>query len=209
LTRTQAKLSPLVFNVGVLTASSLVALAIAFVLTAGEFFPRPSTPSPPPSALKMSTPFFMPGLKQPPALPAASAEVPANAEIIGVEAGGRHRAYLITALSRIDSHVVNDLVGEVPITVTFCDRSQCARVFCNEGGSAPMDVNLAGIKDDSLLIRIENVIYHQDSGSESQEAGEPPFPYATHPFVRTTWKAWKESHPLTDVYTGPIAVDGP
>ena len=57
--------------------------------------------------------------------------------VIGVTAGGRHRAYLVRALSLgAKSHIVNDVVGGVPVSVTYCDIYTCTRLFIE--ASAPL-----------------------------------------------------------------------
>ncbi len=190
------------FTFGVIAAIFLSALVIAVALSfAGDWFGPPATTTRPPSMMALSTPFILPGVEQPPTYPAATAAVPDDAEVIGVSAGGRHRAYLVPALSRATSHVVNDVLGEAPVTVTFCDRSQCARIFTDPGRSSPLKIDLGGIWEERLLLKLGNVFYFQDSGGRTDgRAG--PFPYPSHPFVQTSWKEWKEAHPETDVFVG-------
>src|SRR5262249_62420187 len=64
-----------------------------------------------------------PVVQLPMTVPADAASVPDDAVVIGVEAGGRHRAYLLEALYPSASHVINDLVGGKPITVAYCDMT--------------------------------------------------------------------------------------
>src|SRR5262245_25320643 len=70
----------------------------------------PSSPGP------VSTPFLWRGVSRPATVPAAQANVPDEAEILGVSAGGKHRAYEVSVMKAMIRHVVNDLLGGVPIT---------------------------------------------------------------------------------------------
>ena len=74
-----------------------------------------------------------PGLRTPPTTPASSAAIDDAEEVIGVEAGGRARAYRLRSLADPTSHIINDLVGGSAVTVTYCDKSGCVRAF----GGAP------------------------------------------------------------------------
>jgi hypothetical protein len=155
----------------------------------------------------------VPGIRQPSALPAGSAHLRDNTEVIGVSASGRHRAYVIDALVRRERHVVNDQLGGAPVTVTYCDRTNCARVFTEPRGGGPLEVAGGGwigrYEEGCMLLRIGPDRYRQDTGLPLAK-GAPPFPYARAEFVRTTWKQWREAHPDTDVYVGepPSAPDG-
>lgn len=202
--RTRASLRSTAALLGLATLSAL-AVTLALVL-GGEWLRPPSPTTPQPSSDRpMSTPFFSPGLQRPPAVPAATAAVPDDAEVLGVTVNGRNRAYLITTLSRVDSHVIDDLIEDVPITVTFCDKSQCARVFTAPDHPSPLKVDLGGLRQDKLLLRLNNVFYDQESGDRIDGVKDMPFPYPDHPFVRTTWKKWKEAHPETDIFVGKPA----
>lgn len=186
-----------------LAGAFLVSLTVVVTLVlARDWFRPASQPPPSPGPALLSTPFFLPGLRQPPAQSAATADVPDDADVLGVSAGGRHRAYLVTALSRTHSHIVNHLLEKTPVPVTFCDFSKCARVFTDPDSSEPLRVDLGGIAEGKLLLRLGPTFYRQESGERLNFSDAPPFPYPSHPFLRTTWKKWKEAHPDTDVFVG-------
>jgi hypothetical protein len=151
----------------------------------------------------------IPGIQTPSVQPASAARLHDDAVVLGVSAGGRHRAYLLAAFDGIRWHIVNDQLAGVPITVTYCDRTGCVKVFTGPPG-APLDVALGGFVGSfdrgSLLLRVGSVLYRQDSG-QALAPGEAPFPYAPVEFVRTTWKDWCGRHPDTDVYVGQLPVD--
>jgi hypothetical protein len=127
-----------------------------------------------------------------------------DSPVIGVTAGGRHRAYLVGALSAPKSHVYNDRLGGVPVTVTYCDLDDCARVFTAPPGSRPLPLGVAGLdgrRPGKMVIRYGDEFYWQDTG-ESLKAGAARLGLATIAAVRTTWKAWRAAHPESDLYAG-------
>jgi Protein of unknown function (DUF3179) len=160
----------------------------------GAFF------GPPPA---LSTPFFMPGIPTPPTAEAADAPLDDTAEVIGVSAGGKHRAYVVRAFEPMACHVVNDLLGDVPVTVTYCNRCDCAHVFtCDQPGVA-LDVVLGAWVDGRMVLRWKDVFFMQQSGQPMGiEEADAVLP--TYPHERTTWKAWRTAHPDTDVYLGVV-----
>jgi hypothetical protein len=128
-----------------------------------------------------------------------------NAEVIGVSAAGRHRAYVLQALLRPDSHVVNDLLDNVPFTVTYCDLSDCVRVFTAPQRGRPLDIAVGGSdaqQAKKMLLRIGSTRYWQDTGLPLKDNASAPFPYVKTHFERTTWGKWRKAHPDTDVYVG-------
>jgi hypothetical protein len=127
-----------------------------------------------------------------------------NAPIIGVFAGGEHRAYPLGALMRPDSHVVNDLLGRKPVTVTFCDIDDCVQVFTDPDKNLPLDIAVGGsnrLRHGKLLLRIGDRLYWQDT-KQPLKGDAAPFPYAQVDYVRTTWGKWREAHPDSDLYFG-------
>ncbi len=149
-----------------------------------------------------STPFDMPGIRLPPARSAAEANLPDDTPIIGVVAGGSARAYLVTAMEAMNGHVVNDLVGGTPVTITYCDRTQCVHAFTDKAGGEPLKIDLGGFVD-RMLLKVGDTFFFQDTGEDFVKERGTAFPYATHPYELTTWKRWKDAHPSTEVYTGP------
>jgi hypothetical protein len=191
----------------------LIAACVAVPLSVGYVFLVESEPEPPPAESRTSegrrvyqgpesTPFSCPGITRPPTLPAAEAKVADDTEVIGVSAAGRHRAYVVLALAHMTHHVVNDLLGEVPITVTHCSLSGCNKVF-TDSKPAVLDVWVGGIVRNRMLLRVGSTYYVQETG-KPEAKNMPPFPYPEHPFEQTTWGAWKTAHPDTDIYCGDL-----
>ena len=145
--------------------------------------------------------FEMKGIVRPPAVPADRAELGEDDEVIGVVVGGKARAYELRALHVARHHVVNDLVDSVPISVAYCDITECTRVYTRRGTTVPLDVWQSGFGKGGLILKIEGVSYRHQSGEPLQPGPDvPPIPYEEYPWIRTTWKDWKQQHPGTDVY---------
>jgi hypothetical protein len=146
--------------------------------------------------------------RMPGAVDAGAARLPDDAPVIGVAAGGRHRAYSSSAFAELDLHVRNDVLNGVPVTVTYCPRTGCARVYTGPVGGSALAVAPGGWvgepgdgPDGVMLLRVGTDLYYQDSGAPL--AGWGDFPYPEADFERTTWGAWRRSHPDTDVVVGP------
>ena len=139
-----------------------------------------------------STPFIYPGLKQPAALPAAEANLPDDARVIGISTAEQSRAYLVTALSAMATHVINDVVGGVPISVTYCDQTDCTRAFTDDR-TEPIDLFIGGWMSDEMALQFQGQFYLQSADD---------IPLSDYPFVVTTWQEWRTDHPETDVFTG-------
>jgi hypothetical protein len=137
--------------------------------------------------------FSLPGVVQPHAQPAKSAMLGDDAQIVGIEINGTCRAYSLAQMRMPWTHVINDLVGGVPVTVTYCDRTDCLRVFTADAESPePLNVGVGGFVDGKMLLHVEQRNFIQDSHE---------IPLADLEFERTTWKPWKIAHPETDVCT--------
>jgi len=163
-----------------------------------------SRPAPAPVAGEkprmQDTPFVVPGVRCPPVHPAADANLADEEEVAGVVVAGKPRAYQLKAMKHMFRHVVNDLVAEVPVTVTYCDQDQCVCVFTDDSRGAPLDISSGGYRN-GFLLKVGGSFFEQESGrSQSSDA---KLPYRRLEHERTTWKAWKAAHPDTEVYTGP------
>jgi Protein of unknown function (DUF3179) len=150
-------------------------------------------------AFANSTPFIWPGIDHPKTLPAEKAHVQDQDQVIGVEVDGKARAYLISAFSGIQHHVVNDVLGGQAVSVTHCDITHCTKVFSDPGSQEVLSIACGGRRGDSLLLLARGGFFVQDSGT-SLVPGGPAFPFPELPFVVTTWGQWKQAHPNTDVY---------
>ncbi len=147
----------------------------------------------------------LPGVQSPRTAAASQSNLPDQALVIGVSMNGRHRAYALSVMADINCHVVNDLFGETPITVAYCDRSNCVTAYQGDSADAPLAIGIGGYLNDgtasTMLIKEDGILYRQDDGRPLR-ADDPPFPHQTIEITRTTWQAWRTIHPDTDVYDG-------
>jgi hypothetical protein len=158
-----------------------------------------------------NTPFITPGIRQPDTVPAVDAKLDEHAQVIGISAGDKHRAYVIRAFDQPMWHVVNDLLDDIPVSVTYCDRCDMARAFTSPRRGSSLELMLGGWLNDRMLLRLGDAFFPQDGDEASLGRGlettDQRDVHATpvlteYPHERTTWKAWKTDHPDTDVYTG-------
>ena len=176
-------------------------VVVLYILTP----PKPPTPSTAPFRPMAMTPFITPGIDRPAVVSAAEATLPDETPVIGVVAEGKYRAYRIGAFHKINSHVVNDVIGGSPISVTYCDRTQCVRVFTDAPRGAPLKLDLGGYMD-KMFLKAGDGFYFQDSGDPISAGNTSRLPYRAHPYETTTWKKWKDAHPTTELYLDPPAV---
>jgi hypothetical protein len=200
--------SPNLLLLGGIAALSLAAAAVALTL---GWSSAPDPPAGPqemiplvggPDSVDGPAAFNPFGNFQPRVVPAAAANVPDDAPVVGVSAGGRHRAYLVT-LSSAASYLANDKLGEVPVSVAYCGRRACARAYTAEGQAEPINLSPGGYNGQRMLLRYNDGLYFQDTAEPVDPNASPPLPLKELPAELTTWKAWREMHPDTDVYIRP------
>jgi hypothetical protein len=183
--------------VGLVT--SVIALAvIAYLTVRGSDGPELTSP---PSYPGMNTPFMSPGIRQPATVAAADAQLDEQAQVIGISVADKHRAYVVRAFDRILWHVVNDLLDDIPVSVTYCDRCDLVRVFTSPRRGSPLDLMLGGWRNGRMMLRLGDASFLQDGSDIGGHKSEVQVP-AEYPHERTTWTAWKTAHPDTDVYLG-------
>jgi hypothetical protein len=145
-----------------------------------------------------------PGVRQPNTFAAGSVSVPDDAAVVGVEVGGIHRAYLLTGMDVPQAHVVNDLVGGVPLSVAYCNLRDCATAYTSsDGAAAPLDLGVQGLIHQQLVLSANGRAYFQEPSEGTYEPLPPDeIPYPTYPCERTTWGTWRAHHPDSDIYLG-------
>jgi Protein of unknown function (DUF3179) len=166
-------------------------------------------------------------LERPGTLAAKDAGLPPDEKVIGVVVGGKARAYRVKAMEGRSQHLVNDLIAGVPVSVAYCNLTECVRVYTGPAGSGPLDLAVAGLLNDEMVLKVGDTPYFQGSGKlvrpEVLESSHNPvavafarnakavvgsgqgareIPYAMLTPVLTTWKSWVEQHPESDVFTG-------
>ncbi|MDR3634500.1 MAG: DUF3179 domain-containing (seleno)protein [Isosphaeraceae bacterium] len=149
----------------------------------------------------------LPGVTHPAISKAEDSRLAGGEEVIGVAVAGRARAYRLSALAHRSRHVVNDVVDGTPVSVTYCDLSDCVRVYTTPTQNGPLDVQVAGLYGgQGMVVRLEGEYFLQTSGAPvNPGAVGARLPYDTLPATRTTWDEWRRLHPESDVYVGDRA----
>jgi len=125
---------------------------------------------------------------------ASDAQLPPEAEVIGVIVGDQPRAYLLQGMATIDYHVVNDMLNDTPIAVTYCNQSECVQVFTSKDGSkTPLELQVGGRIGKNMMIADHGQRFFQKQKIK---------PVVEYPSERTTWGQWKKEHPESDIYLG-------
>lgn len=139
--------------------------------------------------------------------------VPAQAEIVGVVAGGEARAYPIEILR--GHEIVNDVLGGVPIAVTYSPLSDSAAVFDRRVGEEILHFGFSGLLSDSNLVMYDR---RAEGGQEASLfsqlkmraiagplAGESASEAAELKLMPTwigRWEDWRAMQPRTTVLVG-------
>ena len=126
---------------------------------------------------------------------AGEVDLPEDTPIIGVVVDGQSRAYLLKGMSEPQWHLAHDNVKGQPITVTYCNWSDCARVFIR-GSVPPEEILMGGAQGGQMQLLINNKSYDQNTTQ---------LPIAHYPMKRATWGGWKLTHPETEIYLGDQA----
>src|SRR5262249_38181663 len=95
----------------------------------------------------------------PPLVMAPEAKVQPGELVIGVEVGGQARAYRLAAFDDASGHLVNDLVGGVPVSVAYCNIARCVRVYTDPGRSQPLDAEVPGMINRRMVIKLGGTLY--------------------------------------------------
>jgi len=142
-------------------------------------------PPDPTDGIQMSTPGSMETIDR--TFEAASdSELEDEDIIIALEINGVHYAYPKRRLSDIGAHVSSEILGDVPIAVTYCNESECVRVFTGDIGGARLDITQEGLDKDKFVILVNGEYFFQDDKS---------IPLQDYAFELVSWNQWKTEHP--------------
>jgi len=139
------------------------------------------------------TAMMLPGMIDPVTLAAKEAQVDVKELVIGITVGDEHRAYIVHAFAPLGQKVINDLINEIPVTVTYCDIYERARVFTSRERGEYLTVGLGGWRNKEMFFYFDNIRF----GQSSMNAPLPDYPY-----IITTWGEWLEVHPESRIYLG-------
>jgi len=143
---------------------------------------------------QISTPFMAAGIRMPFATKAHESDFSDDEPIIGVSTRGRHRAYRVGSMTQPSTHVINDLLDDCPVTVTYCNSTDCVKVFTSSKKGEPLNVDLGGFHN-GLMLRVDGRFFSQATNTVNG-TGEPALEEMAH--TRTTWGKWRGLYPDTD-----------
>jgi hypothetical protein len=116
-------------------------------------------------------------------------------EVITLIIGDQHYAFPKRWMTGMSEHVVSEVYEDLPITVTYCNESECVRVFQGQVGEEKLDIMQAGLAAGHMAILV-------DGQSFLQEAED--IPYSEYPFELMLWGEWKTNNPdglvLTEIF---------
>ena len=134
-----------------------------------------------------------PGIAMPEMMQGANAELSDDMKVIGIVMSSGPRAYVIASMSQMSTHVVNDLVDGIPLSVSYCDRTKCARVLTRDDSDEMIDLMVGGFREGAMLLRLDGIMYPQDSED---------IPLIDMEYTCTDWRSWYADHPDTTVFVG-------
>ena len=141
----------------------------------------------------ISTPAMMQPLPPPPMTPASDMELADDEKVIAIEVGGEHFAYPLTRFTGIGDHIVNRAFHETPITVAYCDLTDCVRVLTADNTREPLLVSQNGLTNGELALRFHGLSY---------QLSKDTIPLERYPFTIVNWKSWFKDHPDGLVHPG-------
>jgi hypothetical protein len=148
----------------------------------------------------------IPAIRSPEHLPAAEARhLRPDDAVVGVEVGPDARAYPIRILERHE--VVNDVLGGVPVAVTYCPLCDSALVVRRDPDFDParsgetLTLGISGYLFDSdvLLYDAETESFWQQITGRAVVGPQTGRQLTVLEAARTTWAAWRQAKPHTTV----------
>jgi hypothetical protein len=116
-------------------------------------------------------------------------------EVIALKIGEQHYAFPKRWMNGMSEHVVSEKYEDLPIAVTYCNESECVRVFEGQVGEEKLDIMQAGLAAGHMAILV-------DGKSFLQEAED--IPYNEYPFELVLWGEWETDHTdglvLTEIF---------
>ncbi|MCH8901913.1 MAG: DUF3179 domain-containing protein, partial [Chloroflexi bacterium] len=117
--------------------------------------------------------------------------------VIGVSIDGDTRAYSINVLSRHE--IVNDVVGGVPIAITYCPLCFTGIVYDRRVAGETLEFGVSGklvMNDLVMYDRQSNSLWQQILG-EGIDGRYKGTRLTLVPATQTTWAQWRAIHPDT------------
>lgn len=138
----------------------------------------------------------IPPIDDPAFLPAEEVEwLAAGEPVIAVELGGEARAYPVQVL--IWHEIVNDTVGGIPVTVSYCPLCNSAIVYDRRLGERLLDFGTSGLLYRSALVMYDrqtrSLWSHFSAGAVAGALTDSTL--EVHPSSTVAWEEWREANP--------------
>ncbi|WP_028670214.1 DUF3179 domain-containing protein [Saccharospirillum impatiens] len=119
--------------------------------------------------------------------------------VLGLVIGGDARAYPVAILNWHE--IVNDEIAGQPIAVTFCPLCNTGMVFDSRVEEQALTFGVSGLlyQSDVLLYDRETETLWSQIWSEGVAGPLMDTQLTALPVKHTTWQAWREAHPTTQV----------
>ena len=125
-----------------------------------------------------------------------SVKLSPSTEVIGVDVAGEFCAFVLDAMVNPRHHVVNLILNNKPLSVTYFNLADSVRVVTGDGHE-PIPLRVGGLDAASqMLLLLDGKRYGQLSNE---------LPLVDHEFVRMPFAEWAKLHPTTAVYCDPNA----
>ena len=119
-------------------------------------------------------------------------ELPDDAEVIGIEVNGQSYAFPKQYMSGVGDHIASEVFDGLPVTVTYCNESECVRVFSNRQSSSRIELEQFGLINEGLAVKFQGKVYAQESND---------IPLEDYDFTVVSWLEWKAANPSGLVLT--------
>lgn len=149
--------------------------------------------------INLRTVMDSPGVDNPPMSTLESADLPDHTRVIGIEIKGSAACYVVSAMVDESKHIINTVIKETPVSITYCPLVDCARVLTSPGetqpgSAAPIKLRLGGLdSQNQMVFKYGDVRYGQSSIK---------IPLADVPYESTTLGEWRRQHPNSKIFKG-------
>lgn len=139
------------------------------------------------------------GMENPEMAEIDSVDLPDATRVIGIEVHGSAACYVIDAMVDESKHIINTVIEETPVSITYCPLVDCARVLTLPAGAqadsvAPIKLRLGGLdSQNQMVFKYGNARYGQSSTK---------LPLSDVPHESSTLGEWKRLHPDSKVFRG-------
>ena len=109
-----------------------------------------------------------------------------DAVVIAIEVAGKASAFPKLFMEGVGDHIVTDVIEELPLAVTYCNETECIRVFADHDSDRKIELHQQGLMNGGLAVILDGKIYEQDSKE---------IPLEDYDYELKSWSEWKTENP--------------